>query len=115
MKSFEMIAESGTYHQLTAIQPYREKLWAAAFEVETLDGMFDMLSAAKAIPIFDAAIDRFNTHSDELRLLLDSADHLMMRGNRAALANIRKWLAINGGTITGASEGDDRDELPPSP
>jgi hypothetical protein len=114
VKSFELIAESGNYHQITTIQPYRERLWAAAFEVDSLDGMFDMLSAANAIPILDAAIDRFSTHSEELRPLLDPGDHLMLRGNRAALSGVRKWLAINGGTISGAKEGVDHDELPAS-
>lgn len=99
-----MLAGTGTYTQITAVHPRQEAVWAAAFERDTLDGLFDMLAAPEAIKVLDAAIQRFNTHSEELRPLLDPKDRLGLRGNRGVLESMRRWMADNGGSITGAYE-----------
>ncbi|WP_043654314.1 hypothetical protein [Nocardia thailandica] len=104
MLSFHCIGATGTIESAPQIQPYREALWAAAFDVDSLEGLFDMTPAARAIEILDAAIARFNAIPDELRVHLDPADRLGLRGNRLALAGIRAFLADYGGTISGAFE-----------
>lgn len=106
--AFECIDSGGTYHSAVAVLPYRVALWSAAFGVESLAGLFDMTSAEVAIPVIDAAIDRFNTVPDELRKLVDPVDPVGLFGNRKALLKLRTWLAQNGGTITGAID----DEVP---
>lgn len=104
MLIFHCIGATGTIESAPRVQPNREALWAAAFERETLDGLFDMTPADRAIGILDAAIARFNTDPDELREHLDPTDRLGLRGNRMALAGIRAFLADHGGTISGAFE-----------
>lgn len=99
---FECISSSGTAMRDYVIQPYREALWAAAFEVDTLDGLFDMTPAEAAIPVIDAAVARFNTAPEELRAHWLSEDLMGLRGNRGALLSMRTHLATLGGTISGA-------------
>ncbi|MCC3311543.1 hypothetical protein [Nocardia africana] len=86
------------------IQPNREALWAKAFGVESLDGLFDMTPVEEAIPRFDAAIRRFNAESEELRPLLAADDPVGLRGNRGILIRLRKQMAQQGGTISGAAD-----------
>ncbi|MFC4373387.1 hypothetical protein ACFO5K_04685 [Nocardia halotolerans] len=104
MLIFHCIGATGTIESAPRIQPYREALWARAFGVDSMVGLFDMTPAARAIVVFDAAIARFNTAPDELREFLAADDRLGLRGNRLALAGIRAFLADHGGTISGAFE-----------
>lgn len=102
MKSFEYISASHLLQESVTIQPNREALWAAAFGVSTIDGMFDMTAVEDAIPLFDAAIRKFNSDPEELRALVAADDILGLRGNRGALLRIRQRMAKFGGTISGA-------------
>ncbi len=104
MLMFHCIGATGTIESAPRIQPHREALWATAFEVDSVEGLFDMTPAGRAIEVLDAAIARFNSVPDELREHLDPADRLGLRGNRMALAGIRAFLADHGGTISGAFE-----------
>ncbi len=104
MLIFHCIGATGTIESAPRIQPYRETLWAAAFEVDTVEGLFDMTPAQRAIQTLDTAIARFNSDPDELRAHLSPEDRLGLRGNRMALAGIRAFLADHGGTISGAFE-----------
>ncbi|WP_228535962.1 hypothetical protein, partial [Nocardia sp. BSTN01] len=76
--------------------------WAAAFGVATLDGLFDMTPVEDALPLFDAAIRRFNEDPEALRPLLAADDPVGLRGNRGALIKIYQHMAQLGGTISGA-------------
>ena len=102
MKSFEVLADGETYASTVFIQPNREALWAAAFGVAQLDGLFDMTPAEQALPVVDAAISMFNTDPDALRPLVANDDPVGLRGNRAVLLQLRGRLARFGGTISGA-------------
>ncbi|MFD6400834.1 hypothetical protein [Nocardia sp. NPDC060249] len=104
MKQFHLIGATRTIESAPQIQPYREALWAAAFGVESLDGLFDMTPDDQAIEAIDRAIARFNNDPDALRVHLSPDDRLGLRGNRLALAGIRAFLADHGGTISGAFE-----------
>ncbi|WP_157115043.1 hypothetical protein [Nocardia niwae] len=104
MRVFECIAAGGTYVSTPVIQANRDALWCAAFQVDSLDGLFDMTPADHAIPVFDAAIARFNDAPESLRPLVAADDPIGLRGNRKALIGIRTFLAHNGGTISGAVE-----------
>ncbi|MFE7798993.1 hypothetical protein [Nocardia sp. NPDC057440] len=85
-----------------AIQPNREALWAAAFGVESLEGLFDMTPVAVALPLIDAAIAKFNDDPESLRPLLAADDPVGLRGNRGILRNLRAKMVNLGGTISGA-------------
>ncbi|MEU1526343.1 hypothetical protein ABZ413_29520 [Nocardia rhamnosiphila] len=102
MKSFEYLDASQSYAMSVAIQPHREALWAAAFGVETLDGLFDMTPADQAIPVIAAAIAKFNDDPESLRPLLSPGDYIGLRGNRGILVDLRKKMLRMGGTISGA-------------
>ncbi|MFE5290319.1 hypothetical protein ACFRAQ_35665 [Nocardia sp. NPDC056611] len=100
LKAFECIDPGGTYHATFVVQPNRVALWTAAFDVESLEGLFDMTPAADAIPVIDAAVGRFNSDPEAMRHLITD-DPLGLFGNRQALLKIRNWLAQNDGSITG--------------
>ncbi|PSR64010.1 MULTISPECIES: hypothetical protein [Nocardia] len=102
MKAFEYISASHGFQESLSIQPNREALWAKAFGVDSLDGMFDMTPVEKAIPLFDAAIRKFNSDPEELRPFLAADDPIGLRGNRGALVKLRKHMDLLGGTISGA-------------
>ncbi|TLF72936.1 hypothetical protein [Nocardia cyriacigeorgica] len=105
MKIFETRFGAGKGMEEVRIDPVQERLWAAAFGVETLDGMFDLVTAAEAIPRFDEAIDRFNHEPDLLRPLLDPSDFRGLRGNRRVLEQMRATLADHpDATISGMVE-----------
>ncbi|WP_157778025.1 hypothetical protein [Nocardia terpenica] len=100
-RQFHCIADATNYHSSHVIPEHRYTLWCKAFDVESLDALFDMTPAEKAVPLFDAAITRFNSHPEDLRPLLDASDPGGLRGNRNALVGIRTFLADHGGTISG--------------
>lgn len=102
MKTFEFVSDGHSFQESVAVQPNREALWCAAFGVESLDGLFDVVRVEEAIPLFDAAIRRFNEDPESLRPLLAADDPVGLRGNRGALLKIRRRMAQLGGTITGA-------------
>lgn len=104
MKIFEIIASDSNLVSNPAVLDIRWDLWCAAFQVESLNDLFDVTPAAQAIPLFDAAIERFNTHADELRALLHPGDSFNLRTNRKILEGVRRFLAEHGGTISGAIE-----------
>ena len=104
MKQFEFTTASGSYALSVAIQPNREALWCAAFEVDSLDGLFDMTPVEQAKPVLDAAIARFNESPDELRPFLAADDPIGLRGNRGILRDLRKKMVTLGGTLSGAVE-----------
>ncbi|MBF6358217.1 hypothetical protein IU449_27345 [Nocardia higoensis] len=110
MKAFHAVASAANLESEWAIQPYREALWCAAFQVDSLDGYFDMAPAESAIRVLTYAIDRFDTHTEELRPLLSPNDFLDLRGNKRVLQGVRKFLLRNGGHISGAIP---RDEIQP--
>ena len=102
MKTFEFVSENHSFQESVAVHPAREALWCAAFGVETLDGLFDVVRVEEAIPRFDAAIRKFNEDPESLRPLMAVDDPVGMRGNRGILLKIRKRMAQLGGTVTGA-------------
>lgn len=109
MKVFHAVAAATNYESGWSVQPYRERLWCAAFQVESLDGLFDMTAAEPAIATLTAAIGRFDTNTEELRALLDPQDFAGMRGNKRILQGVRKFLIANGGHISGAIDEDQLD------
>jgi hypothetical protein len=104
VKVFECIGSTHNLMQDFVVLPTREKLWAAAFGVASLDGLFDMTPAAEAIPVVEAAVRRFNDEPEALRPLVDSSDPVGLRGNRSVLIELWKFLFANGGTVSGAVE-----------
>lgn len=104
MKVFECIGATHNLMHDFVILPTREKLWAAAFGVESVDNLFDMTPAADAIPVVEAAVQRFNSAPETLRPLVDASDPVGLRGNRAVLIELWKFLHDNGGTVSGAVE-----------
>ncbi len=86
------------------IPGFRERLWCAAFGVETLTGLFDMTPIDQAKPVIDSAISAFTRDPDSLRPLLSPDDHLGLRGNYLAIMDIRDRMVRMGGTISGAVE-----------
>jgi hypothetical protein len=105
MRFFETRFGDGVGLEVTQVQPYREKLWAKAFGVETLDDLFDLATAAQAIPLIDAAILKFNHDPESLRPLLDPVDPFNLRRNRMALEQMRATLADHpDSTISGVVE-----------
>lgn len=100
MKAFEYISDSHVFQGQLVIQPNRERLWAAAFGVDSLDGLFDMTRTEEAIPLFDAAIRKFNADPESLRPLLAADDPLGLRGNRGALLKFRGHMAQLAGTVS---------------
>ncbi|MEU9515934.1 hypothetical protein [Micromonospora sp. NPDC048169] len=109
MKVFHAVAEATNYESSWSIQPYREALWRAALQVESLDGYFDMAPAASAAGILTAAIDRFDTHTEELRPLVAAEDFAGLYGNKRIFQGMRKFLNANGGHITGAIDQSELD------
>jgi hypothetical protein len=108
MKVFHAVAASTNYEAAWTIQPYREQLWCAAFDVDSLDGLFDMALSLDAIRVLTDAIGRFDTHTEQLRAHLDPEDFAGLRGNKRIFQGMRKFLIANGGHISGAI---DRTEL----
>ncbi|WP_280333103.1 hypothetical protein [Nocardia wallacei] len=105
MKSFEVRFGGGIGMESIQVQPYREALWAAAFGAETLDDLFDLTSAAQAIPKIDAAILKFNHDPEPLRALLSPEDPFNLRRNRMVLEQMRATLADHpDSTISGVFE-----------
>lgn len=105
MKCFETRFGAGKGQEVVFVHPHQEALWAKAFGVETLDGMWDLETAAKAIPILDAAILMFNHSPEQLRPLLSADDMSGLRGNRLVLEQMRATLADHDdATISGAVE-----------
>ncbi|WP_157978681.1 hypothetical protein [Nocardia aurea] len=93
MRYFETRYGAGVGMEEVRLADYQEPLWAAAFGVESLDLLFDQEIPARAIPIFDAAIDRFNHDPESLRHLLDPADRRGLSGNRRVFEQMRATLA----------------------
>lgn len=102
---FETRFGGGVGQEHIYIRPSQEPLWAKAFGVEKLDGLFDLETRDRAIPILDAAINRFNHDPESLRPLLDPNDVLDLRGNRMVFQQIRATLAdFPDSTISGVIE-----------
>ncbi len=93
MKHFETRYGAGVGQEIIQVHPHQEALWAKAFGVDKLDGLFDLTSARNAIRILDDAIDRFNHDPDSLRPLMDDSDTLGLRGHRMVFEQIRRTLA----------------------
>ncbi|MFE5290222.1 hypothetical protein ACFRAQ_35165 [Nocardia sp. NPDC056611] len=107
MKFFETRFGGGKGLEEVRLEPEQIPLWAKAFDVESLDGLFDLATAEQAIPLFDAAINRFNHDPDSLRPLLDASDFRGLRGNRMVLQQMRATLAdFADATISGLVEHD---------
>lgn len=104
MKVFHAVAAYTNYESSWSIQPYREALWCAALQVDSLDGYFDMAPAESAIRVLTFAIDRFDSHTEELRANVDAEDFAGMRGNKRIFQGMRKFLIANGGHISGAMD-----------
>ncbi|MCM6778018.1 hypothetical protein NDR87_31015 [Nocardia sp. CDC159] len=104
-KVFETIYADGIGREITEIRDHQWHLWCAAFTVQSLEGMFDLTPATRAIPILDAAIARFNAAPDDLRTALHPEDWLMLRGNRRLMEKMRATLADHpDATISGVHE-----------
>lgn len=93
MKHFETRYGAGVGQEITQVHPHQEALWAKAFDVDSLAGLFDLTSAKDAIQKIDEAISRFNHDPDTLRPLLDASDALGLRGNRMIFEQMRRTLA----------------------
>lgn len=102
MKVFHAVAAATNYESAWSIQPYREALWCAALQVDSMDGYFDMAPAASAIGVLTSAIDRFDSHTEELRSLVAPEDFAGLYGNKRIFQGMRKFLQANGGHISGA-------------
>lgn len=102
MKIFHATAAHTNLETQWAIPEYRWNLWCAAFQVETLDGYFDMAPAESAVRVITYAIDRFDTETKSLRAHLDPNDFEGMWGNKRRLQGMRTFLTRNGGHISGA-------------
>ena len=111
MKVFHAVAESTNYEAAWSVQPYREQLWCAAFQVDSLDGYFDMAPAGSAIRVLTYAIDRFDANTEELRALLHEQDFAGLRGNKRIFQGMRTFLHANGGHISGAIDNLELDAL----
>ena len=118
MKVFHAVAAATNYESSWSIQPYRDALWCAAFQVDSLDGLFDMAPTTAAVEVLTAAIDRFDSRTEDLRLLVAEEDFAGLRGNKRILQGMRKFLLANGGHISGAIDEaeldapDGGDEIP---
>lgn len=107
MKYFETRYGAGAGSEETVIQPYREALWAEAFDVADLGVIFDLDTPARAIPRIDQAIQRFNHDPDILRPLLSPDDVVGLIGNRRILEQMRATLAEHpDASISGVLERD---------
>ncbi|WP_280201399.1 hypothetical protein [Nocardia cyriacigeorgica] len=102
MKIFHATAAHTNLESQWSLPDYRWDLWCAAFQVNDLTGYFDMAPADSAIRVVTFAIERFDTHTEQLRALLDPNDFEGMRGNKRRLQGIRTFLTRNGGHISGA-------------
>lgn len=102
MKAFEIFAGGDAFHMTVDVPPEREPLWAAAFGVDRLDGLFDMTPVDRARPVLDAAIRRFGEDPDALRPLLASGAPGGLFLERSALVRMRDRLIAVQGTISGA-------------
>lgn len=110
MQVFEIIANGGSTVHITVVHPHQVALWQAAFERE-LAGMFDITPATAATVVLDAALARFQSHAEELRVHLDPAELLGgLRNNRRVLERMRATLAdYPDATISGAVD-DEADQ-----
>ncbi|WP_156162007.1 hypothetical protein [Nocardia vulneris] len=93
MRVFETRYGAGAGAEEVRVEPNQERLWAAAFGVETLDLLFDLEIPERALPRFDEAIARFNHEPESLRHLLDDSDSRGLIGNRRVLEQMRATLA----------------------
>lgn len=109
VRVFHAVAAATNYESSWTIQPYRERLWCAAMQVDSLGGFFDMESADAAIKTLTAVIDRFDTNTEDLRVLLDPTDFAGLRGNKRVFQGMRKFLIANGGHISGAIDDTELD------
>lgn len=113
MKCFETRWGNGVGLEVVLVQPYREKLWAAAFGVDSLDELFDLTPAKDAIPLIDAAILKFNHDPESLRPHLSPDDPFNLRRNRMALEQMRATLAdFADSTISGVFDQEADDVIP---
>ncbi|WP_280395573.1 hypothetical protein [Nocardia brasiliensis] len=93
MKYFETRYGGGIGAEEVRIEPYQERLWAAAFGVENLELLFDLEIPERALSRLDEAINRFNHQPETLRHLLDDSDNRGLIGNRRVLEQMRQTLA----------------------
>lgn len=102
MRFFETRWGNGVGLEVFQVQPYREALWSAAFGVDKLDDLFDLATAAQAVPRLDAAILKFNHDPESLRVLHSPEDPLSLRHNRMCLEQMRATLVdYEAATISG--------------
>lgn len=105
MKFFEIRYGAGVGQDRMNVAPHREALWAKAFGVESLEGLFDQTIRGDAIPKVDAAILMFNHDPEPLRPFLDPQDRSGLYGNRKLLEQMRETLEIfEDATISGLVE-----------
>ncbi|MFE2997938.1 hypothetical protein ACFXG4_23330 [Nocardia sp. NPDC059246] len=111
MKFFETRYGEGRGMEEVRLETYQESLWAKAFGVETLEGLFDLTPGDQAVTRIDEAIYRFNHDPEPLRTLLDPADTRGLRGNRMVLEQMRSTLVSHSdATISGLVN-----DVPPAP
>lgn len=105
MKVFETRYGAGAGQEQIVMNPHQEALWTKAFGVDSITGLFDLATAAQAIPVIDQAILRFNHDPEALRPSLDASDTLGLRGNRMLFEQMRRTLADHDdATISGVIE-----------
>lgn len=102
---FELYASSGTNGSETVVHDNQLALWSAAFGGADLTTLFDMATAATAIPVLDAAIARFLDNPDDLRPNLAADDWQGLRGNRRLIQGLRDWLATYEGATISSVDG----------
>lgn len=88
-----------------AVQPYREEFYKAAFNVESLDAMFDVTPGAEAAALFRAAVDRINADPARFVGLRGEGEFLSWRMLRDQIHGFALFLEqFEDSTITGAFE-----------
>lgn len=101
--------EGRTNVTVFAIQPYRWEYYLAAFDVETMENVFDHLTDEQAIPIIDAALARIDANPDgfsQMVLKNRPPDFRSPRQMRAEIQSIKDFLVTNPGSKINGSYTD---------
>lgn len=92
MKEFEIVVHNGTTYEHFRVSDHQIDLYCRIFDVESLDGLFDVARADEAVPVLDAAIARINSGNPEIKAAVAADDRLGMWGKRRVLEAMRRTL-----------------------
>ncbi|WP_109527281.1 MULTISPECIES: hypothetical protein [Nocardia] len=109
MKIFYQVNSTGTYVQTTQMSnsTYDWDLFCHAFDVASLDDLFDETPAVDATPILQAAVDRMTANKAAWLSLMDPALSASQKNfwynykKTNVIGAMRYFSATEGGTITG--------------